>query len=279
MTPRPVKDIPQWVPAAVMEEAARMCFNSVQQFMKTFPAERMSKLAPNVRPLPFRVFEIFSDIMPLTLRLLTDPQMKEVWRILERYRPSEEAAHIWRKQYPGCDDNQAIALRVFFSHAVNFAAGKVQVETLSKQNEVRQRWREIANQLAEIADYTLRHWPDDPDDRGADDPDAPPAALKQAAVMMEQARKYQDMARVPGPAHASLVDRDQGDRVARGYALELANLTYSLFGKPLYGTIAKVTNIAFDTNKVSKKNVENWVRLSELPKSSKWLLLPVPVKA
>jgi hypothetical protein len=62
-----------------------------------------------------------------------------------------------------------------------------------------------------------------------------------------------------------LVDRDQGDRYQRAYAVYMANYARWLFGKYVYGTIAKVTNVALvkaNKKEVSDTHVRDWCAAS-----------------
>jgi hypothetical protein len=57
-----------------------------------------------------------------------------------------------------------------------------------------------------------------------------------------------------------VVHRDHGENSVRSYVAYLAGTTQRLFGKPLYGTLANISNVAFDRTDITDDRIHDMLR-------------------
>ena len=62
-----------------------------------------------------------------------------------------------------------------------------------------------------------------------------------------------------------LVRRDRGNSDIRAYAVALSTMTYILFGKALYGTLATIVNVVFDRKDVNASKIHEMLRRIPFP--------------
>jgi len=103
------------------------------------------------------------------------------------------------------------------------------------------------------------------------------ASLREQSVMLKslglkgEARKLdeiaadcEDEARITEPNLETddpwVIIRDRGDPKLRTYVVDLSIPTVSIFGTPLYGTLATVANVVFGLNVLTAEKVREWLR-------------------
>jgi hypothetical protein len=220
----PTVEYPKWVPSAVLQGGL--------QLVAELP------IPPDERA---------------THRLLTDPRMKAIWRSLSNSKncvPSPAAVSTWRRHRVLCElSDQEIALAAFFYFACAYAHGRLRTRTISDLIHTRETYLNSAKNLHEEAQLLRSRWSDDPEGE------------VHAAAIDAAASFYMDKTKrllAPSPR---LVGRDQGDPYLRAYAVYLTEMACWLFGRPMYGTIATLTEVALLENKkdmVSAFNVRDW---------------------
>jgi hypothetical protein len=193
------------------------------------------------------------DEKALIRRLLTDQRMKGVWRELTNPKrcPASAAA---RDQWPRAvvpkgmnDQDVAVALFFFYSHVNAIDVLPVKVAKWKLGHDLRLGY---INELRQAANSLWLNWFEDLE------------AEKHDAAIMAAASFYEtsEMRLFSSPP-TYLIDRVQGNPKLRTYALKMAAEGRRLFGKSMYGTIAKVTNVALvkkNKSEISRRNVEQW---------------------
>jgi hypothetical protein len=56
-----------------------------------------------------------------------------------------------------------------------------------------------------------------------------------------------------------IIRRKRGDPKIRAYVAQLYELSFDLFGTPLYGTLATIANVVFDGKTVTRQMVQDWL--------------------
>jgi hypothetical protein len=193
----------------------------------------------------------------LIRRLLTDERMEAVWSFLgnpKKCAACPTAIDTWR-DHPvlGGLSDQDIALAAFFLTSYSYAHHRFPTLTTASLVKRREPYLESAKRLQKEAQLLRERWSKDPE-AGAH------AAAIDAAISFHMNKTKQLFN--PSPR---LVDRDQGDPYQRAYAVYMAAAARWLFGKYMYGTIARVTNVALVRAKkkqVSTINVRDWCKAS-----------------
>jgi hypothetical protein len=179
--------------------------------------------------------------------------METVWRFLSNPKkcvPSPEAVGSWR-DYPMFRDqsDQDVAIAVLFYFACAYASRKLSTQTTADFAKERQPYLQSAKRLHEEAQLLRARWSKDSEAEVH-------AAAIEAAVNYPMNKTQEHFAPMP-----RLVDRDQGDRYLRAYAVYLTRMASWLFNRPMHDTIATLTNVALLENEielVSKFKVRDW---------------------
>jgi hypothetical protein len=206
------------------------------------------------------------DDRKLALRLATDDRMRSVWRELSRCEPPEGQKALGR----------------FFEHARAHTHGSyktVSVSELTDWGAACKRQAEALRASARFVYETEQYM----QSRIIDllRPHLLPDQLSQASfevqsrmlqgARVEDAAEYLDSLAAATPelcaaGHPLVIDRDQGNRRTRGYVRALAGQTRSMFGSPLYGTLATTANVALSPSiPVTAKQVRNWCSANKNP--------------
>jgi hypothetical protein len=241
-----------------------------------------------------------ADLLPLLKRLTSDPRMRKVWTELQRrkrtdYAPTNEYLHpvseagphlSWTHRtqslrrraaelrecggtgleeaarleisarliqltettllvpWSGEPSPQDLALACFFNQVVELAKSSPKAVPVGKARSARRRYITMAKQLridaGEHADQRLLH----------------------AAHASEE---LADLAAPPASSPLLVPRSQRGDATLKGFVITLADITNQIFNAPLYGTIATVTNVAFDRDDMTDKKVRKMLRASRPP--------------
>jgi len=145
---------------------------------------------------------------------------------------------------------QQLALAVLFHQALAFARQKPRAVSQSGAQTARNQCVAMAKRI--LADNNelqrLRGYPDERLERAA-------------SAYLERA---DDVA--PGPGSPLLVNRKHGrNELIKGFVLELAAATKAIFGVSLFGTVATLTNVAFDRDDITAGQIRRMVPSHTLP--------------
>ena len=139
---------------------------------------------------------------------------------------------------------QQVALAFLFHQAFAFARQKPRAVSQSDAQTTRNHCVAMAKRI--LADnielQRLRGYPDERLERAA-------------SAYLERA---DDVA--PGPGSPLLVNRKHGrNELIKGFVLELAATTKAIFGASLFGTVATLTNVAFDRADITAGQIRKMV--------------------
>jgi hypothetical protein len=217
-------DCPTWVPLSVRTQAVRLVSNS------TIVVEK-----------------------ELIRRLLADERMESVWTFLgKKCTASSSGCDLW----PGIDppdgmSDQDVAVALFFYYSCMYAHYKYLTVTAASWAKKCEKYLESAVRLQEEAELLRLRWFDYSEAMKH-------AAAIDAAIDFHKSRTKQHFGDTP-----RLVGRNQGNPRQRAYAVSMAGVTRTLFGKPVPQAIATVTNVALaEKVDVSMVKVSEWCRLS-----------------
>jgi hypothetical protein len=225
--------LPDWLPAAVREEVIKLQMGEFASHIGDEGADILSHLA-------------------------CDERMKEVWKYLKRRGPvCAQPARFPDPRDPhslgkikstsdtrmGQDEGQRQFFRHAFFYAANLLYGR-SVISRSELNEMKAPYAQAAEKLETLAE-TLRslghtNYADQlkamaPDVReGWREPD-------DDFWIVERDRIRIGLQNTTGQWVSAL-----GAKILRRYIAEVANFNHIVFGNVLYGTVATVTNVAFD---------------------------------
>jgi hypothetical protein len=210
----------------------------------------------------------------LLRRLATDPRMESVWREIKEHNSSE---HIdWERwssneRRPTGLSNEDIALKLTFRcaffHALHVIHEKSTIATIAEHKALidsykqqAARLRTEAAKLRERGDASRATWIWRAYEEHAE-------AVERAAARCEK-----DAAELLAvdPAHPDtpIIERDKGWRREMDFADMLATqVMQPLYGTPLYGTVATVTNVALLTRRsVEARHVSDWLKRLRKPR-------------
>jgi hypothetical protein len=202
-----------------------------------------------------------------------DPRMENVWTFMRypkkcpvvlapgrRLVMSDVGAAIHAGGLPSNlskSEQQDIALDIFFSYSFSYAAWNIRAVTIPERDTRLQKMTRALDRMRQGFEPLRQKWKD--------------PVSQQHAHAVEQAIRHYEVKANRAAAHpvkladgsmpGRLVDRGRGDLHARGYALEMAIVTRSLFGKALYRVIGTVTNVAIKPlhQPISPQKVRKWV--------------------
>jgi hypothetical protein len=87
---------------------------------------------------------------------------------------------------------------------------------------------------------------------------------REARTLDEIAADCEDEARISEPNLETddpwIITRERGDPKLRTYVVSLSIPTLTIFGTPLYGTLARVANVVFGLDTVKPEKVREWLR-------------------
>jgi hypothetical protein len=204
----------------------------------------------------------------LLRRLATDPRMESVWREIKKHNSSE---HIdWERwsneRKPTGLSNEDIALKLTFRYvyfrALHVIHEEITIPTIAEHKALIASWEQQAARLrAEAAKLRERG-----NDAGF--------ARAQRRVFEEHAEAAERAAARcergaadlitwdPADPNTPMIERDKGWRREMMFADMLAtHVMQPLYGMPLYGTVATITNVALATRSVVEaRHVRDWLK-------------------
>ncbi len=234
-----IDEIPDWVPAAVKLIALAL---PIWKARKSDEPGRM-----------------LQDGDEVGRRLLLDVRMRGVWKELRKYEVEclnyenrSEMLESW-----GIDDQpfslQDKAFAAIFVRLLLRFCDRPVVATQAFADDCAKPYFDAA----ELCRYELQHglFP-----HGALEPSELERALEIVAKHLEDEGNVRK-----GNAGNKLhiVDRSakrRGDDSFRVGCRIIGGATRALFGRPLYGTVATIGNVVFDTQKITEKSVQNWLQ-------------------
>jgi hypothetical protein len=199
----------------------------------------------------------------LLRRLATDPRMESVWRELKKHKPCKRID--WEKwssyEKPTGLSNEDIALKLTFRYAffyaihetntiITIAEHKALIDSYEQQAA---RLRAEAAKLRERGNASGATWVWRAFEEHAE-------AVERAA---ERCEKEAAHLITVDPAHPDtpIIERDKGWRREMDFADTLAtHVMGALYGTPLYGTVATVTNVALARCSVEARHIRDWLK-------------------
>jgi hypothetical protein len=231
---------PEWLPPAVKEEAERI--------LRTIGSGAYS---------PYYTADIDAA---LVFSLATDKRMQTVWQELSKHKPS--LPHLregWTTLMKGRlaieppSDSDASALFFWVAYTL-FGA---EVGTVSWQSFPIASYRAEAARLrlsaAKLRELNAQH--NEVIQGAGQFTDIHASEVEKAAAFCDEI--VETFLKLEAFDSPSLVKRNYGNQLARGYVRTLAVETQSLFGKRLYRTLATVASVALN-KKISAVQVRKW---------------------
>jgi hypothetical protein len=217
----PVLQLPNWLPAAVREEAIKLQAGEFSTHIEDWCEDILIRLACDERMK--RVWNELGRKEPVCGRPAStlDPRDPELLGKLKTKLMKASDIRLGR------DEGQRQFFRhAFFYAAINWAGPSVM--SRSELNERKAPYARAAEKLEALA-KTLRllHCSEYADQ------------LEEMAFNVREAWREPD-------DDFWIVQRDRGPTELRRYIAELANFNRIVFGSVLYGTVATVANVAFD---------------------------------
>ncbi|MGC2351622.1 MAG: hypothetical protein WA238_12075 [Methylocella sp.] len=220
---------------------------------------------PNWVPPSVKLLATAFPLGELGERLLTDPRMKAVWKVLQNADVSEAALasvesfqqlRSWGiskydlplQDFPPPDfslnDHACVALFAFAAWKLNI---KPNVITRTKIEGSVKQYTDAANLCLSTMHYDYLR---------SVNPELDAALSIVGWFFQDQARKIEQMA---GPHVIKRSSKNRGDDETRLHVRALAIETRRLFGSFLYGTVATVVTVGLEIEPaISAKSVENW---------------------
>jgi hypothetical protein len=217
----PVLQLPNWLPAAVREEAIKLQAGEFSTHIEEWCEDILIRLACDERMK--RVWNVLGRRGPICGRDANalDPRDPQLLGKLKRRLMKASDIRLGR------DEGQ----RQFFRHAFFYAATKwigPSVISRSELNERKAPYAQAAEKLEALAKSL----------RSLGCTTYAGQLEKMAPDVRNSWREWDD--------DFWIVQRDRGPKELRRYIAELANFNRILFGDVLRGTVATVTNVAFD---------------------------------
>jgi hypothetical protein len=228
----PTLQLPDWLPVAVRKE--------IEEFM---PLET-NELSTHIG----------DESEHILIRLACDERMKEVWKVLRRIEPvcaqprgfhldprSPESLRKMKSKLEASDTRMGKdeAQRQFFKYAFFYAGDTLYVKHVisrSELNKMQAPYAHAAKELEALAE-TLR---------SLDCTDYADQLEEMAPHVRERWRDWDDAFWVTERARIRPGLQNVRPTESLRYIAELANFNRIVFGNVLYGTVAIVTNVAFD---------------------------------
>jgi hypothetical protein len=188
------------------------------------------------------------DERTLLKRLLTDQRMQSVWGEIAKRPASSDTRKEFLLFETTSDDltDHDVAVGVFFFRAYLYAYARVETETLanwkatlSPMLESIKRLRQEARNLPGRSSF---------------------AVLKSVAAIQAGADRCERELLCLYPKHPTVVRRLQGHSHQRAYAVLMSDQAQKWFGRPMYGTVATVTNVALKRDDTTWEKVRDWVK-------------------
>jgi hypothetical protein len=199
----------------------------------------------------------------LLRRLALDPRMESVWRELKKYKPCKRAdlEKWWRHGKPTGVSTKDMALKLTFrcafftamlekSAIITIAEHRALIDSYEQQAA---RLRAEAGKLRERGEASGATWIRQAFEEHAE-------AVERAAARCERGAAHLSAV---DPAHPDtpIIERDKGWRREMDFADMLAtHVMQPVYGTPLYGTVATLTNVALHKYSVEARHVRDWLK-------------------
>jgi hypothetical protein len=209
--------IPDWVPSSVVEEALTIWFRSREQWQP----EQFYDILYAQSYLP--------HFRELIRQLVTDDRMQRVWTELSKRHRKASRQFV----HPARGLTQSEAWATLFRRALMKRLFDVPVVTETEMKSIAEQRRQIVPNLRKLADDLARGG-------------GPPRYFEEMHRLAERIELWAESGEDDGITEGPLlVERQRGDPLLRSYARQMSRACEELFGKRLYGVVAKITSVAF----------------------------------